>query len=427
MSTASTIQRQSIKKQISLIKTLVRWRMQYYVFATADALKRNSQIAILLILALGPMLMGLLAAMGKPLFVLLNGSNITDTLMLWGGFIAVSLVWVVLQKNALMGGLANQYMQSLPVPIKQRLIVDFLVLLSTNAILFIPYAIAILYSLTESISNMFLNIVLILLWMLTVVLLQLQLLHRISLFWISILCSILSPIAICLTGSKALGIVLALFCIALLYVMLHKNKKAKSYHLHYTPFWLHLKSNKSPFQNLMRIYIRQLLQNENRSQQIMLLFVMLLPLYVLPQVHVHNMLQNLFWLRWKEQGLFLFISSVWIGLIVILVASWQMQLKTRFKQQMNFLNCHGVVLNTIYRTQDTALMIMGSVALVPIMIMMMSYLGLANGLLLVICVLMMLMLNIRLYRFPENMHIVVKLIIFVGSVFFIRVILGYMA
>ena len=425
MSTTLFIEKKCKKKQVSVVRILLRWRIQYYVYATADALKRNGQITVLLLMLLGPMLLGVLAAMGTPLFTLLSGSDFLNTLMLWGGFVAVSLIWVALQKSALMGGLANQYMQSLPIPFKQRLAVDFFVLAISNGILFIPYAIAILYSLAEPFLNMTLNIVLTILWMLTIILLQLQLLHRIGFYWVSIIASVLSPISICLLDSKIIAIASAMTCITAMYVMLKKNKKVKTYHFRFKSFGLHVKSNKSTFQNLVRIYVRQLMQKENRSQQFMLLLLALLPLYVLPQVHAKSMLQTLFWLRWKEQDLFIFVSSVSISIIVMMVTNWQMQLKTRFKPQVNFLNFQGVCVKTIYRTQDVALGIIGVIVLFPTVIVITLYVGLVNGLVLSIAVFIILMLNIRLNRSPEEMHVVAKLVIFVLSIIFIRQILDY--
>lgn len=427
MISALSIKTKTTQKPTSLVKTMLRWRMQYYVYATADALKRNTQIAVLLVLVFGPMLIALMAAMAKPLLVLLQGSDFTTSLMLWSGFVTISLVWVALQKNALLGGLANQYLQTVPIEPKKRFLTDFAVLYSTNGILFIPYLIAIVYSLAQQNVQGYLQISLIVVWMFTVVLLQLQLLYRIRFFWLSSLASLLSPMSMCLFGSTFIAIFIAIGCIVVFYAMLQKNTKAKNDSISYMPSWLRLKREHSIQHNLIRLYLRQLLQKENRAQQMMLFVVMILPVFVLPLIEAEKILQNLLWIRWKEQGLFLFISSVLIALIVMQVSSLQMQLKTQFKAQIDFLQSHGICSDTLYKTQDRVLMLVGTLILVPVLVMIGIYLGILEALILSICVFIILISNILLYHFPEQMHVMAKLILFILSIVIIRFILGYLS
>ena len=194
------------------MRKLVRWRLQYYVHVTADALRRNKQMSILLILALGPMLMGLVFMLAKPILVLLSGSSVIQRLMIWVGLVVISLVWVMMQRQALMGGLPNQYLQCLPIPPQQRLLTDFWVLFCSNTILFIPYMVALLYSVVENPQQFLGHAVLTLLWMSTVVSLQLQFLYRIRWRMAAALGSVLSPLLLCVIDSQFISLVVAFSC-----------------------------------------------------------------------------------------------------------------------------------------------------------------------------------------------------------------------
>lgn len=200
------------------------------VQVTADAMRRNTQAAALILILLGPALLALLFAMAKPLMHLLNGSSWQDAVLIWIGFVSTSLVWVILQRLALMGGLASQYLQCLPVSAGLRLMTDFCIIAYTNSILFIPYLIAVVYVFANSqMSELVLNISLIGLWVCLIVMLQLAMLNRIRYNWIGVILSFTSPILLSLSGSKVLTILVTLIGIVIFSKILKKIKKQKNY------------------------------------------------------------------------------------------------------------------------------------------------------------------------------------------------------
>ena len=260
-------------QSIQLIRKLVRWRLQYYVYVTADALSRNKQMSILLILALGPMLMGLILMSAKPILALLNGGHVVQSLVIWNALIAVSMIWVIVQRQALMGGVPNQYLQCLPISPQQRLFTDFGVLFCTNIILFMPYMVALLYSVVENPRQLLGHAVLTLLWMSTVILLQLQFLYRICGRMFAAMGSVLSPLLLCVIDFPLISVVVALVYMYLLYAMLKRNQQSKPLKMLWLGQRLQLKASDSIRYNLIRIYARQLLQAENHARLIILFIV----------------------------------------------------------------------------------------------------------------------------------------------------------
>ena len=218
------------RRDYAYLRQMIKWRLKYYVQVNADAMRRNTQAAALILILLGPALLALLFAMAKPLMHLLNGSAWQDAVLIWMGFVSISLVWVILQRLALMGGLASQYLQCLPVSAGLRLMTDFCIIAYTNSILFIPYLIAVVYVFANSqMSELVLNISLIGLWVCLIVMLQLAMLNRIRYNWIGVILSFTSPILLSLSGSKVLTILFTLIGIVIFSKILKKIKKQKNY------------------------------------------------------------------------------------------------------------------------------------------------------------------------------------------------------
>lgn len=405
------------------MRKLVRWRLQYYVHVTADALRRNKQMSILLILALGPMLMGLVFMLAKPILVLLSGSSVIQSLMIWVGLVVISLVWVMMQRQALMGGLPNQYLQCLPIPPQQRLLTDFWVLFCSNTILFIPYMVALLYSVVENPQQFLGHAVLTLLWMSTVVSLQLQFLYRIRWRMAAALGSVLSPLLLCVIDSQFISLVVAFAYMYVLYGMLKRNQQSKTLNMLWLGQRLQLKASDSIRYNLIKIYARQLRQSENHARLIMLFMGAVLPVVIIPLVDAKIILENFLWIRWQGQGLLFFVISLLMVLPISVLVGFQLPLKTAYQMQLNFLISQGMSQHLIHQAQHTMLFILGMVSILPSLITAMCFIGNLPRFLLCLTTLGMLWISIWLYRKPEDLHIVAKIVLFIVSVMVIRFIL----
>lgn len=408
---------------LKLMRKLVRWRLQYYVQVTADALSRNKQMSILLILALGPMLIGLVFMLAKPILVLLSGSKIIQSLMIWVGLVVISLIWVIMQRQALMGGLPNQYLQCLPIPPQQRLLTDFWVLFCSNTILFIPYMVALLYSVVENLQQFLGHAVLTLLWMSTVVLLQLQFLYRIRWRMAAALGSVLSPLLLCVIDSQFISLVVAFAYMFVLYGMLKRNQQSKTLKMLWLGQRLQLKASDSIRYNLIKIYARQLRQSENHARLIMLFMGAVLPVVIIPMVDAKIILENLLWIRWQGQGLLFFVISLLMVLPISILVGFQLPLKTAYQMQLNFLISQGVSQHLIHQAQHTMLFRLGMVAILPSLITAMCFIGNLPRFLLCLTTPGMLWISIWLYRKPEDLHIVAKIVLFIVNVMVIRFIL----
>ena len=170
---------------------MIKWRLKYYVQVTADAMRRNTQAAALILILLGPALLALLFCDGKTLNASTQWQLMRDAVLIWIGFVSISLVWVILQRLALMG-IGQSVLQCLPVSAGLRLMTDFCIIAYTNSILFIPYLIAVVYVFANSqMSELVLNISLIGLWVCLIVMLQLAMLNRIRYNWIGVILSLL--------------------------------------------------------------------------------------------------------------------------------------------------------------------------------------------------------------------------------------------
>lgn len=410
-------------QSIQLMRKLVRWRLQYYVHVTADALRRNKQMSILLILALGPMLIGLVFMLAKPILVLLNGSHVVQSLVIWSALIAVSMIWVIVQRQALMGGVPNQYLQSLPISPQQRLFTDFGVLFCTNTILFIPYMVALLYSIVENPHQFFVHGLLTLLWMSMVVLLQLQFLYRIRGRMFAAMGSVLSLLLLSVIDLPLISVVVALIYMYLLYAMLKRNQQSKTLKMLWLGQRLQLKASDSIRYNLIKIYARQLLQAENHARLIILFIVAVLPVGIIPMVDAKIILENLLWIRWQGQGLLFFVISVLMVLPSHVLVGFQLPLKTAYQMQLNFLISQGVSQHLIHQAQHTMLFLLGMVAILPSLITAMCFIGNLPRFLLCLATLAMLWISIWLYRKPEDLHVVAKIVLFIVNVVVIRFIL----
>lgn len=411
-------------QSIQLIRKLVRWRLQYYVYVTADALSRNKQMSILLILALGPMLMSLILMSAKPILALLNGGHVVQSLVIWNALIAVSMIWVIVQRQALMGGVPNQYLQCLPISPQQRLFTDFGVLFCTNIILFMPYMVALLYSVVENPRQLLGHAVLTLLWMSTVVLLQLQFLYRIRGRMAAAMGSVLSPLLLCVIDFPLISVVVALVYMYLLYAMLKRNQQSKTLKMLWLGQRVQLKASDSIRYNLIRIYARQLLQAENYARLIILFIVAVSPLVIIPMVDAKIILENLLWIRWQGQGLLFFVISVLMVLPISVLVGFQLPLKTAYQMQLNFLISQGVSQHLIHQAQHTMLFLLGMVAILPSLITAMCFIGNLPRFLLCMTTLAMLWISIWLYRKPEDLHVVTKMVLFIVNVMIIRFILA---
>lgn len=410
-------------QSIHFIRHLLRWRLQYYVQVTADVFRRNTQISVLLLLLFGPMLIGLALMLAKPLLALLNGDSLVQSLLIWSGLIVVSILWVVLQRKALMGGLPNQYLQCLPIQPQQRLVVDFCVLFSSNVILFIPYIVALLYSLVDNPNSFLLHSTLILLWMNTVVLLQLQFLYRIRWRIFAAFGSLISPLSLYFIEYQIVGPILAAAYLYMLYLMLKANQQSQMLHLGWSTKLLPLKATYSIRHHLIRIYARQLLQSENHARLILLSLSALLPVIIIPLVDAKIILENFFWIRWKEQQLLFFVISVLMVIPMSLLAGFQLTLKTAYQAQTSFLIRQGITLKQIDQSQNLMLFIVGLAILLPTLITSAWFVENLNALYLLFITILLLWMNIWLYRKPEDLHVVAKIVIFTLNVIAVRLIL----
>lgn len=134
---------------ISMIRCLVRWRLQYYVKVTADALSRNKQAALIIVLVFGPMLFAILLAMAKPILLLIEGHSLQHSVLIWLVLTIMSIFWVGVKKQSLMGGEANRYLQHLPIRHHIVVATDLMVILLLNSLIFLPYVVAVIYLLME--------------------------------------------------------------------------------------------------------------------------------------------------------------------------------------------------------------------------------------------------------------------------------------
>lgn len=413
------------RRDFDHLRQMIKWRLKYYVQVTADAMRRNTQAAALILILLGPALLALLFAMAKPLMHLLNGSSWQDAVLIWIGFVSISLVWVILQRLALMGGLASQYLQCLPVSPGLRLMTDFCIIAYTNSILFIPYLIAVVYVFANSqMSELVLNISLIGLWVCLIVMLQLAMLNRIRYNWIGVILSFTSPILLSLSGSKVLTILVTLIGIVIFSKILKKNQKAKELQLRWVLPYMALNPKAQVIHHLIRIYIRQLFESGNSSRIFILLILTVLPVFLIPLVQAGMILENFLWVRWTGQELTLFVTSVLLAGSLYVVSSMQLALKTQYQTQCYFLQCNGIALQMIERAHHKALFIMGAIALLPSLLSVGYWLGWQSAMLLLLICPVLLMLNIWIQKSPEETHVVSKLLSFVVSVVVIRVMLG---
>ena len=413
------------RRDFDHLRQMIKWRLKYYVQVTADAMRRNTQAAALILILLGPALLALLFAMAKPLMHLLNGSSWQDAVLIWIGFVSISLVWVILQRLALMGGLASQYLQCLPVSAGLRLMTDFCIIAYTNSILFIPYLIAVVYVFANSqMSELVLNISLIGLWVCLIVMLQLAMLNRIRYNWIGVILSFTSPILLSLSGSKVLTILVTLIGIGIFYKILNKNHKATELQLRWVLPYMALNPKAQVIHHLIRIYMRQLFESGNSSRIFILLILTVLPVFLIPLVQAGMILENFLWVRWTGQELTLFVMGVLLAGSLYVVSSMQLALKTQYQIQRNFLQCNGIAPQMIERAHHKALFIMGAIALLPSLLSVGYWLGWQSAILLLLICPVLLMLNIWIQKLPEDTHVVSKLLSFVTSVVVIRVMLG---
>ena len=424
MTEVVSLQSKSTVPKVKLIRKMAAWRLQYYVYATSDALKRNKQLALLIVLLLGPMLIALLFMMAKPLLALLSGTSALHSLLYWSVLSSISLCWVGMQRNALMGGVPNQYLQTLPIAPQQRLITDFYLLFSTNIILFIPYLIALFYCWVENTSQVVLHSVLIVLLMLIMVMLQLQFLYRIRWKWCAYFASFMSPISLSVVNSPLVAVALAMLSLFMFYKVLVQNQQSVQTTCRWDWSYLQLKAKYTVQQNLIRITLRQLLQIENRSKLILVLMTALLPTAMIPMVAQGIILQNLLWIRWKEQGITLFVSSVLLTVIITVVAGLQMTLKQQYQNQQLFLQCVGVSQSKIYQAQHFTLLLIGLFVTLPIVTTIGLVLGWLPMLLLLLASPLLFWSNIWMQRKPEELHVVAKILFFAINMIVVRLILG---
>ncbi|MGV2947941.1 hypothetical protein [Acinetobacter sp. AGC35] len=123
--------------------------MQYYVRVAADALSRNKQITLIIVLMFGPMLFAILLAMAKPILLLIEEHLWQHSLPIWFVLTIMSIYWVGVQKQSLMGGEANRYLQHLPIRHHIVIATDLMVILLLNSLIFLPYVVADIYMFME--------------------------------------------------------------------------------------------------------------------------------------------------------------------------------------------------------------------------------------------------------------------------------------
>lgn len=121
---------------------LLGWRLRFYAHHTLKLVKRRWQIMLLMLILLSPASMPLAAqihAIATPVRQIVTGENPLHSLSIWLIGMLLMSAWVAVQPQALTGGAAWHYLQSLAAVKRWATAVDLTLLLIADLPLLLPF------------------------------------------------------------------------------------------------------------------------------------------------------------------------------------------------------------------------------------------------------------------------------------------------
>lgn len=416
----------SKRSYITLLRRLLHWRVRYYAQLTADAVQRNRQSLLLLVCILGPMLLGLLFALAKPLMLLLEGKTLSQTLFIWLVFLTLSIFWVGLQKRPLMGGESFDYLARLPIAAAFITLVDLCVLCVLNSVLLLPYVMAIFYVLVNDLAvlHKLVQVSTILVWAISIVLLQLMWLRRSRFLYLSLLASFLSPLVMVLTQHLGYSIAISIAFCVVIFRQINLNQVMPALRHYDLPQFLRIQQHAHIYINLLRVYLRQIFQFNELAKRSLLLIPMFAACFVLPLVQAKLILQNFLWIHWQTEALVLWLAAFCLASIVHIVGEMTAVLNIHHLQQRQFLQLQGITLQQLYKGQQITIMSLLCFIACPSWLVIALYSNVFSTLLTIPAMILMVSIYIWMNRQPENVHAAAKLSLWLTTLLLTRLFLN---
>lgn len=399
------------KPKASLLKQLIRYRWAFYIQETADAVQRHKHIVLLLVIILGPVLLGVLLALAKPVMSLLHPEKMIETVQVWGAFLILIMLWSGIQRKAICGGEGYRYLTSMPIYLSARFQVELIFLGTLGGIFLVPFVIAICFIWTENTTiHALMDCICVILWVISLLMLQMLALQKNKWRWGLYFVSFISPLSLLWFQKEIISILLSSLFIFIAYRQWSIGKVSQQIRIP-LPWVLRFKQKNSVTFNFFKMTLRKIFNHTTLIQNTLFIIVMWSALGMLAWFADQTGLWEIVYIEINALQLMNLVSSIYIALALAYIGVIKTSLVTNYARTDRFWMSQGITKRQLVIPEIITLYGIALITLLPTWFWIIFENGFLHSTYILLFILFSVPMIRMIYKNPEDVHGVVPLVL----------------
>lgn len=368
-------------------------------------------MVLLLGLILGPVLLGVLLAMAKPIIELLHSDSLIGSTKIWGVFLLLHVMWSGLQKKAISGNEGYRYLVSTPISPSIRLRVELSFFATLGSVILIPFLIAICFIWSEkTIIHAIIDSISIVLWVLSLLMIQMLVVQKNKFTWILCLSSFIPPLSVVWFKTEIIFIALSLILIFVAYQQWTIGKVSGSIRLA-LPSILRFKLQSTIALNVYKLTFRKIFTQSMLIQYLLFFAVTWSALVVLGWFAKQTGKWEIVSIEVSSLQLMNLMSSCYIAVILLYSGMIRASFVVRYTDTERFWLIQGLAKRQLVISELVILFGIAIFAAIPTLGWIVSVNDYLHGLFILLFILLAQPVIYLIYTKPEDVHGVVPVVL----------------